>query len=132
MLLSYSQITQYFVLFLLSILFSIQPAVISYAITQLIQNLQIKATQLIIPMQNFVRRYPAPFIAKIHQDYSLEMWRGRRMLLDELHACLWQTDSRRPLMGSSNSCAEINPTRSNPEDQLSWLKRIMPVTLTSR
>jgi predicted nuclease of predicted toxin-antitoxin system len=38
------------------------------------------------PMQNFVRNYPAPFIAKIHRDSRLEMWRDRETLLEELKA----------------------------------------------
>ena len=40
----------------------------------------------IVPMQNFVRKYPDPFIAKIHRDSGLELWRDRQMLLDELDA----------------------------------------------
>jgi predicted nuclease of predicted toxin-antitoxin system len=40
----------------------------------------------IVPMQTFVRKHPAPFIAKIHRDSRLEMWRDRQMLLDELDA----------------------------------------------
>jgi predicted nuclease of predicted toxin-antitoxin system len=38
----------------------------------------------IAPMQAFVRKHPAPFIAKIHRDSRLEMWRDRPALLDEL------------------------------------------------
>ncbi len=37
-------------------------------------------------MQNFVHNYPAPFIAKIHRDSRLEMWRDRETLLEELNA----------------------------------------------
>jgi arsenate reductase-like glutaredoxin family protein len=39
----------------------------------------------IVPMQQFVHKYPAPFIAKIHRDSRLEMWRDREALLAELH-----------------------------------------------
>ena len=37
------------------------------------------------PMQNFVHKHPAPFIAKIHRDSRLEMWRDREALLEELN-----------------------------------------------
>jgi hypothetical protein len=36
-------------------------------------------------MQNFVHKHPAPFIAKIHRDSRLEMWRDREALLEELN-----------------------------------------------
>jgi PIN like domain len=39
----------------------------------------------IVPMQNFVHKHPAPFIAKIHRDSRLEMWRDREALLEELN-----------------------------------------------
>jgi arsenate reductase-like glutaredoxin family protein len=39
----------------------------------------------IVPMQNFVHKHPAPFIAKIHRDSRLEMWRDREALLKELN-----------------------------------------------
>jgi hypothetical protein len=38
----------------------------------------------IVPMQNLIRKNPAPFIAKIHRDGRLEMWRDREALLKEL------------------------------------------------
>ncbi len=40
--------------------------------------------QAIAPMQTFIRKYPAPFIAKIHRDSRIEMWRDQQTLLDEL------------------------------------------------
>ena len=39
----------------------------------------------IVPMQNFVHKHPAPFIAKIYRDSRLEMWRNREALLEELN-----------------------------------------------
>lgn len=39
----------------------------------------------IVPMQNFVHKHPAPFIAKIYRDSRLEMWRDRETLLEELN-----------------------------------------------
>ena len=38
----------------------------------------------IVPMQNFVHKHPAPFIAKIYRDSRLEMWRDQETLLKEL------------------------------------------------
>jgi hypothetical protein len=38
----------------------------------------------IVPMQHFVHKHPAPFIAKIYRDSRLEMWRDREALLKEL------------------------------------------------
>ena len=35
-------------------------------------------------MQEFVRTYPAPFIAKVYRDGRVEMWKDAQTLLDEL------------------------------------------------
>jgi PIN like domain len=52
---------------------------------QLASNEMIKILiKAIVPMQNFVQKYPAPFIAKIYRDSRLEMWRDREALLKEL------------------------------------------------
>ena len=42
-------------------------------------------TKAIVPMQNLVRKYPAPFIAKIYRDSSVEIWRDREALSKELN-----------------------------------------------
>ena len=39
----------------------------------------------IVPMQNLVRKHPAPFIANIHRDSSVEIWRDREALSEELN-----------------------------------------------
>ena len=35
-------------------------------------------------MQEFVRKHPAPFIAKVYRDGRVEMWRDAQTLLNEL------------------------------------------------
>lgn len=35
-------------------------------------------------MQEFVRKHPAPFIAKVYRDGRVEMWKDAQTLLDEL------------------------------------------------
>ena len=42
-------------------------------------------TKAIVPMQNLVRKHPAPFIAKIYRDSGVEIWRDREALLEELN-----------------------------------------------
>lgn len=42
-------------------------------------------TQAIVPMQKLIRKHPAPFIAKIHREGRVEMWRDREALLEELN-----------------------------------------------
>lgn len=37
----------------------------------------------IVPMQEFVRNNPAPFIAKIYRDASIKLWRDSETLLEE-------------------------------------------------
>lgn len=37
-----------------------------------------------VPMQEFVRQNPAPFIAKIYRDGRIDLWKDQQMLLDEL------------------------------------------------
>jgi len=39
----------------------------------------------IIAMQEFVRKHPAPFIAKIYRDGSIRLWQGNQALLEELN-----------------------------------------------
>jgi predicted nuclease of predicted toxin-antitoxin system len=39
----------------------------------------------IVPMQNLVRKHSAPFIAKIYRDSSIEIWRDREALSQELN-----------------------------------------------
>lgn len=39
----------------------------------------------IVPMQNLVRKHPAPFIAKIYRDSKVEIWRDREALSEELN-----------------------------------------------
>jgi predicted nuclease of predicted toxin-antitoxin system len=38
----------------------------------------------IVPMQEFVRKHPAPFIAKIYGDGTIRMWKDSQTLLKEL------------------------------------------------
>lgn len=38
----------------------------------------------IVPMQEFVRKHPAPFIAKVYRDNSIKLWQDSQMLLEEL------------------------------------------------
>jgi predicted nuclease of predicted toxin-antitoxin system len=38
----------------------------------------------IVPMQDFVRKHPAPFIAKIYRDGRIDMWKNDQTLLEEL------------------------------------------------
>lgn len=38
----------------------------------------------IVPMQEFVRKHPAPFIAKIYRDGRIDEWKDSQMLLAEL------------------------------------------------
>ena len=38
-----------------------------------------------VPIQNLVRKHPAPFIAKIYRDSSVEIWRDREALSEELN-----------------------------------------------
>jgi hypothetical protein len=35
-------------------------------------------------MQEFARKNPAPFIAKLYRDARIELWKDRQLLLDEL------------------------------------------------
>lgn len=37
----------------------------------------------IVPMQEFVRKHPAPFIAKIYRDSSITMWKDSEKLVEE-------------------------------------------------
>ena len=39
----------------------------------------------IIPIQNFIEKNPAPFIAKIHKDGSVKKWKTAKDLLDEIN-----------------------------------------------
>ncbi|MBR8837315.1 MAG: hypothetical protein DSM106950_25725 [Stigonema ocellatum SAG 48.90 = DSM 106950] len=38
----------------------------------------------IVPLQEFVRKHPGPFIAKIYRDGHIEMWKDGQTLLEEL------------------------------------------------
>ncbi|MCY7278842.1 MAG: hypothetical protein LH702_35175 [Phormidesmis sp. CAN_BIN44] len=38
----------------------------------------------IVPMQEFVRKHPAPFIAKIYRDGSIDMWKDSQTLIQDL------------------------------------------------
>ncbi len=38
----------------------------------------------IVPMQEFVRKHPAPFIAKIYRDGRIDLWKDSQMLLEDL------------------------------------------------
>lgn len=38
----------------------------------------------IVSMQEFVRKHPAPFIAKIYRNGQLDMWKDNEMLAEEL------------------------------------------------
>ncbi|MEH2001186.1 MAG: hypothetical protein V7L00_20965 [Nostoc sp.] len=38
----------------------------------------------IVPMQEFVRKHPAPFIAKIYRDASIALWKDSQALVEEL------------------------------------------------
>ncbi len=38
----------------------------------------------IVPMQEFVRQHPAPFIAKIYRDGSIDMWKDSQTLIQDL------------------------------------------------
>lgn len=38
----------------------------------------------VVPMQEFVREHPAPFIAKIYRDSRITMWKDQEVLLKEL------------------------------------------------
>lgn len=40
--------------------------------------------EAIIKMQDFVRKHPAPFIAKVYRDGRIEMWRDNEELLNEI------------------------------------------------
>ncbi len=40
--------------------------------------------KVVVPMQEFVRQHPAPFIAKIYRDGRLDLWKDQQMLLNEL------------------------------------------------
>lgn len=42
----------------------------------------------IVPMQEFVRKHPAPFIAKIYRDARISMWKDRQKLIEELEQFL--------------------------------------------
>ncbi|MGM3305930.1 hypothetical protein ACSQ6I_08110 [Anabaena sp. WFMT] len=53
------------------------------------QNLQGKDMaaiflKAIVPMQEFVRKHPAPFIAKIYRDGKINLWKDSKELLAEL------------------------------------------------
>jgi len=57
------------------------------------QNLQGKDMaaiflKAIVPMQEFVRKHPAPFIAKIYRDGNITLWKDSQMLLEELERFL--------------------------------------------
>ncbi len=39
----------------------------------------------IIAMQEFLRKHPAPFIAKIYRNGRIDMWKDKQMLLEELN-----------------------------------------------
>ena len=39
----------------------------------------------IVAMQEFVRKHPAPFIAKIYRDGSIVLWKDNQTLLEELN-----------------------------------------------
>jgi predicted nuclease of predicted toxin-antitoxin system len=38
----------------------------------------------IVPMQEFVRNHPAPFIAKIYRNGNIDLWKDNQTLLEEL------------------------------------------------
>lgn len=38
----------------------------------------------IVPMQEFVRKNPAPFIAKIYRDGRIDIWKNQQTLLEDL------------------------------------------------
>ncbi len=38
-----------------------------------------------VPIQDLVRKHPAPFIAKIYRDSKVEIWRDREALSEELN-----------------------------------------------
>ena len=40
--------------------------------------------EAIIKMQDFVRKYPAPFIAKVYRDSRIEMWKDNEELVNEI------------------------------------------------
>lgn len=42
--------------------------------------------QAIEPMKNLVYNHPAPFIAKIHRNHQVEMWRSYEDLMSELNS----------------------------------------------
>lgn len=42
----------------------------------------------IVPMQEFVRKHPAPFIAKIYRDARISMWKDSQKLTEELQRFL--------------------------------------------
>lgn len=42
----------------------------------------------IVTMQEFVRKHPAPFIAKIYRSGKIELWRNNQTLLEELNRFL--------------------------------------------
>ena len=42
----------------------------------------------IVPMQEFVRKHPAPFIAKIYRDARISMWKNSQELTEELRRFL--------------------------------------------
>ncbi|MEH2115252.1 hypothetical protein [Nostoc sp.] len=35
-------------------------------------------------MQRFIRKHPAPFIAKIYRDGKVSMWKNDQILIEEL------------------------------------------------
>lgn len=41
------------------------------------------------PIQRFVRKHPAPFIAKIFKDGKVDMWKDQKMLSEELDLFLF-------------------------------------------
>jgi predicted nuclease of predicted toxin-antitoxin system len=46
----------------------------------------------VVPMQEFARKHPEPFIAKIYRDGHIEMWKDDETLLEELKRIQEQED----------------------------------------
>jgi hypothetical protein len=40
--------------------------------------------KVIVPMQEFVEKHPAPFIAKIYREGHIKMWKDAQTLEEEL------------------------------------------------
>ncbi len=69
--------------------------------------------QAIEPMKNLVYNHPAPFIAKIHRNHQVEMWRSYEDLMSELNSeteWLWKTpaaENAHAVVITSSKCSSI-------------------------